>query len=250
MRRSPRPAGTQNPRAHTPPPPPPRGVSGPGPASFPPDPNPEFWSPAFACPATSKPDVPEVFSCQAQIYRAVLNLTLEQPPGEKFVYSGARMIGAKQARRQSTPPSRPFLSPGSPCPPPPTADLSMITMMYVVGKVARDNGHVTKNDLLPVRLRAAAVLAAGECATPPPTAIQTAPSLPHNSRPAPARSRRTRTHSCSATTRPTSASMCCRRLACPTRAFCRHATRQWRPPPAVAPQRLLRGSVRSRSALI
>jgi hypothetical protein len=29
----------------------------------------------------------------------------------------------------------------------------MITMMFVVGKLARDNGHVTKTDLLPVRMR-------------------------------------------------------------------------------------------------
>lgn len=76
-------------------------------SSFPPDPVPEFWSPDFACPATAKSDVPEVFTCQSKIYRAVLNQTLDQPPGQKFVYSGEPGVEGGQGDRVSLAVSKP-----------------------------------------------------------------------------------------------------------------------------------------------
>ena len=67
----------------------------------------------FGCPGSDKTFPPENFDCQQLIYEAVLNQTLINPVGEVFLYS----------------------------------DLSMITMMYVVGKLARELGYVTVNDL-------------------------------------------------------------------------------------------------------
>ena len=82
-------------------------------AGFPPDPVPGYWRPAFGCPESSKVDPLERFSCQAQIYQGVLNQTLDTPPGTRYVYS----------------------------------DLSMITMMYVVGAVVRAHDLVPRDSL-------------------------------------------------------------------------------------------------------
>ncbi len=82
-------------------------------AGFPPDPDPEYWSPKFGCPATSEYHPPEVFGCRSRIFPALLNQTLDHPPGTVFVYS----------------------------------DLSMITMMFVLGTLSRDLGYTHNADL-------------------------------------------------------------------------------------------------------
>jgi CubicO group peptidase (beta-lactamase class C family) len=84
-------------------------------AGFPPDPRPNYWSTDFGCSETKKEHPLENFSCQDTIYSSLLDQTLDHPVGEKFVYS----------------------------------DLSMITMMYVIGKLARDLHYVSESDLLP-----------------------------------------------------------------------------------------------------
>ena len=85
-------------------------------AGLPPDPVPNFWDPAFECPETLDPQGPrEDFSCQERIYEAVLAQTLINPVGGKYLYS----------------------------------DLSMITMMFVVGAKAKAHGLVELHDLLP-----------------------------------------------------------------------------------------------------
>jgi len=71
-------------------------------AGFPPDPVPSYASTAFSCPATAvQPNPPLTLSCVEQIFAAVLAQTLEAPPGAQYVYS----------------------------------DLSMITMLFAVGRV-------------------------------------------------------------------------------------------------------------------
>jgi len=72
-------------------------------AGFPPDPNPDYWYPEFGCPQTVNYHPSQDFSCQEKIYLSLMNQTLQNPPGSKYVYS----------------------------------DLSMITMMHVVGTLAR-----------------------------------------------------------------------------------------------------------------
>ncbi|CAI7995576.1 Putative D-alanyl-D-alanine carboxypeptidase [Geodia barretti] len=82
-------------------------------AGFPPDPKPNYWDVAFGCPQTAQYYPKEDFSCQAMIYAALLNQSLQYSPGTKYIYS----------------------------------DLSMITMMHVVGTLARDHGYVEPSDL-------------------------------------------------------------------------------------------------------
>ena len=85
-------------------------------AGLPPDPSPNYWDPAFGCPQTLNPRGPlEDFSCQQRIYESVLEQTLINPVGAMFVYS----------------------------------DLSMITMMFVVGAKVREHRLVELHDLLP-----------------------------------------------------------------------------------------------------
>eukprot|EP00051_Salpingoeca_urceolata_P028974 m.488592 g.488592 ORF g.488592 m.488592 type:complete len:467 (-) comp25931_c0_seq1:75-1475(-) len=100
-------------------------------AGFPPDPSPGFWLPAFGCEQSTHEHPLEVFDCRAAVYRAVLAQTLINPVGQKFVYS----------------------------------DLSMITMMFVVGKLAHDLGYVSADDLNPACHAAGVDLAkgAGQC---------------------------------------------------------------------------------------
>ncbi|EGD82667.1 hypothetical protein PTSG_03327 [Salpingoeca rosetta] len=84
-------------------------------SGYPPDPYPGYWSKAFACPATQQRDPPEVFTCQSQIFTALMKQTLENPIGKKYVYS----------------------------------DLSMITMMYVVGTLARRLNYISQAQVRP-----------------------------------------------------------------------------------------------------
>jgi CubicO group peptidase (beta-lactamase class C family) len=83
-------------------------------AGLPPDPNPNYWSSSFGCPETDNYYPKENFSCQKKIYQSILEQKLENPIGEKYVYS----------------------------------DLSMITLMYVVGRLARNFDYIKKEDLI------------------------------------------------------------------------------------------------------
>jgi CubicO group peptidase (beta-lactamase class C family) len=84
-------------------------------AGFPPDPIPNYWEKSFGCPETSKPQPAEKFTCQQKIYQSLMTQTLHYPTGTKQIYS----------------------------------DLSMITMMYVIGRRALDTGRITVCDLRP-----------------------------------------------------------------------------------------------------
>jgi len=84
-------------------------------SGFPADPVPSFNSKEFGCPETSNYYPNEVFTCQSKIYQAILDQTLDNPIGEVYVYS----------------------------------DLSMMTMMYVVGRLAVDLGYVVAADTVP-----------------------------------------------------------------------------------------------------
>jgi CubicO group peptidase (beta-lactamase class C family) len=81
-----------------------------------PDPVPSFPSKTFGCPETSKFHPELSFSCLDKIYDGVMSQPLVNPVGSKFVYS----------------------------------DLSMITMMYVVGYYVRKHNLVADKDLLPL----------------------------------------------------------------------------------------------------
>eukprot|EP01156_Anaeramoeba_ignava_P006001 Anaeramoba_ignava/a347490_159.p1 GENE.a347490_159~~a347490_159.p1 ORF type:complete len:438 (+),score=116.39 a347490_159:28-1314(+) len=85
-------------------------------AGFPPDPVPNYWNKTFGCPEAQKYYPPEDFNCRAKIYSSVMTQTLIYPTGSKYIYS----------------------------------DLSMITMMYVVGKLAHDLKYITPEDLDPI----------------------------------------------------------------------------------------------------
>ena len=91
-------------------------------AGFPPDPTPtSYCAPNFACPETARQpsDRRLTFSCQPKAFEHLVHSQrLDREPGLRFVYS----------------------------------DLSMITLMNVVGSLAERGGHVTKNELLPACL--------------------------------------------------------------------------------------------------
>lgn len=74
-----------------------------------------YWSSAFACPATGHQPVSEVFSCVDQAYDGLMKQTLINPPGAKYVYS----------------------------------DLSMISLQYVVGTLAKNLGYIQPSQLHP-----------------------------------------------------------------------------------------------------
>jgi hypothetical protein len=67
----------------------------------------------FGCPQTADYHPEEDFTCQEKIYNSLLTQTLEYSPGSRYLYS----------------------------------DLSMISLMYVVGTLARDLGYVQSSDL-------------------------------------------------------------------------------------------------------
>ena len=85
-------------------------------AGWPPDPTPSYCTPSFACPeTTSTPPTKRhtTFSCQHKIFASISTQKLARPPGAKYVYS----------------------------------DISMISLMFVVGKLARP--HVKESELRP-----------------------------------------------------------------------------------------------------
>jgi CubicO group peptidase (beta-lactamase class C family) len=88
-------------------------------AGFPPDPTPvSYCAPTFACPEYLRAPPAQrhlTFSCQHKAFASLNAQRLARAPGEAYVYS----------------------------------DLSMITMMHVVGSVARAKGHVLEGELLP-----------------------------------------------------------------------------------------------------
>jgi len=85
-------------------------------AGLPPDPIPQFWSADFACNQTKIDPPAETFDCVQHAFKdGVLGQALINVPGEKFVYS----------------------------------DLSMITMMFIVGKLVRVNGLLDQCSLSP-----------------------------------------------------------------------------------------------------
>jgi CubicO group peptidase (beta-lactamase class C family) len=91
-------------------------------SGFPPDPSPGYFEEAFGCPATMvRPSPPQVFTCLDRVYRSVMAQRLVNPIGEKYVYS----------------------------------DLSFITLMYVVGVVAREKQYVSVDEVNPACLAAA-----------------------------------------------------------------------------------------------
>ena len=78
-------------------------------AGFPPDPSPGYSSHSFGCPETAQYHPGQQYSCDKMILDNLLyNQTIVTPPGEKFVYS----------------------------------DLSMITLMFVVGRVVQRHALV------------------------------------------------------------------------------------------------------------
>jgi len=85
-------------------------------AGYPPDPVPDYYSVNFTtCPTNKEYNPPENFGCQIPILQSLLNQTLMNPVGAKYVYS----------------------------------DLSFITLMYVVGNLAENFGYVRQNELRP-----------------------------------------------------------------------------------------------------
>jgi CubicO group peptidase (beta-lactamase class C family) len=86
-------------------------------AGFPPDPSPNYFEMSFGCPETHPPTPPRLaFSCRAKVYHSVLKQYLQNPVGEVYVYS----------------------------------DLSMITLMFVLGKLAKDLRYISFDDLNPL----------------------------------------------------------------------------------------------------
>lgn len=84
-------------------------------AGYPPDPVPDYWATAFACPATGEQHPGEVFSCSEQIFTSLLNQSLIYPTGSEYIYS----------------------------------DLSFITVHYIVGTLALNLGYITEQDFIP-----------------------------------------------------------------------------------------------------
>ncbi|KAJ4459172.1 putative Beta-lactamase [Paratrimastix pyriformis] len=84
-------------------------------AGYPPDPTPGFIAKEFGCPATSQEHPPQDFTCQVKVYQAIYDQDLVRMPGVEYDYS----------------------------------DLSMMTMMYVIGRTARQYNLVGGDDLLP-----------------------------------------------------------------------------------------------------
>lgn len=85
-------------------------------SGFPPDPDPWYSSTAFGCPATKFYHPPQEFTCASKIYTSWINQVLQNKPGQVYVYS----------------------------------DLSMISMMYIIGQVVEKNMALlgmTKADL-------------------------------------------------------------------------------------------------------
>ncbi|KAN0003386.1 hypothetical protein ACTFIZ_009535 [Dictyostelium cf. discoideum] len=84
-------------------------------SGFYPDPNPFWNTPQFNCPATEEYYPPMEFTCQSQIYQSILNQSLMNPIGSTYVYS----------------------------------DLNFMTLMYVVGNLAKQFNYITEDQLTP-----------------------------------------------------------------------------------------------------
>jgi hypothetical protein len=100
----------------------------------------------MGCPATSMPNVPLSFSCQDKLYADLMNQSLAYPVGSQFIYSGQAARASPQHTRRSRPAHWPHVC---------ASDLSMITMMHVVGAVALKQGLVSPlalNEVPPPRL--------------------------------------------------------------------------------------------------
>ena len=85
-------------------------------AGWPPDPTPNFWTPDFGCPETlSKPPKERklVFTCLSRGFQGVFDQRLQYSPGDQYLYS----------------------------------DLSMITLMLVLGRTARIHQLVSRESL-------------------------------------------------------------------------------------------------------
>ncbi len=80
-----------------------------------PDPIPNYEKQSFGCPESFKQKPQQVFTCMEKIFFATMNQTLKNPVGKVMVYS----------------------------------DLSMITLMYVLGKYAKQYNHVSDADVNP-----------------------------------------------------------------------------------------------------
>ncbi|KAH3764858.1 penicillin-binding protein 4* [Pelomyxa schiedti] len=83
-------------------------------AGLAPDPSPGYWESSFACPQTPYYNPGEDFSCMSKIYHSVLQESIVNPVGAVYDYS----------------------------------DLSMITMMYCIGRLAKDLGYISTSDIL------------------------------------------------------------------------------------------------------
>jgi len=83
-------------------------------AGYPPDPVPCYWDPSFGCDGSPLPTEP-TFDCAEKIFASLNNQTLIRPINTEYQYS----------------------------------DLSMITLMYVVGAVVKAKALVAPADLLP-----------------------------------------------------------------------------------------------------
>jgi len=85
-------------------------------SGFPPDPTPYWYdNVTFGCPQSFEYYPQEDFSCQTQIYYAIMNQTLEFPIGAQYNYS----------------------------------DINFITMLLVVGNLGRALGYVNQSNLIP-----------------------------------------------------------------------------------------------------
>jgi CubicO group peptidase (beta-lactamase class C family) len=82
-------------------------------SGFPADPSPGYGAQAFGCPQAQKYHPAQDFSCMDRIFDGLMNQKLKNPVGQVYVYS----------------------------------DLSMITLMFVVGKIAKDKGYVNDEDV-------------------------------------------------------------------------------------------------------
>lgn len=82
-------------------------------SGLPPDPYPNYWQAGVGCPETAHYHPAQSFSCQEIIYNNLMNQRLQNPIGQKYVYS----------------------------------DLSMITLMYLVGLLAKQLNYVTDADV-------------------------------------------------------------------------------------------------------
>jgi hypothetical protein len=82
-------------------------------SGFPAGPSPVYFSKAFGCPESQKTKPKLAFTCQRQIFEALMKQKLQYKTGKEYIYS----------------------------------DLSMIALMYVVGHYAKILNKVSPKDL-------------------------------------------------------------------------------------------------------